>query len=172
MRVESEAKVVNVENIFTIERLDVDGNVIERQEVCNAVTSAALNTFLNTFFGSDVKRTNWYIGLISGVGYTGTSTSDTLASHAGWTEWTYVSESPVRREWVPTVSTAQSVTSTTVATFTITSQGNGLPIQGVFVTDVASGTSGLLWATGLFSTPSTVTTGQDFRVTYTVRVSN
>jgi len=155
-------------NVFNIELLDKNGKTVFQEEIHNAVTNAAMDSLLNTYFGASAKSSNWYIGLINGSGYTSAALTDTLASHAGWTELTSYSEGS-RQAWTPTTSTAQSVTGSTVSTFTMNASAS---VQGLFVTNVASGTSGLLWSTALFSSPASVINGETFRVTYTVRLSN
>lgn len=163
---EKTAKYVNT---FYVEALDKDGNVIMTEEIENAVTNEGMNSILNTYFGASTKPSAWYIGLIDNAGYTGVDVADTLASHAGWSEFTNYDEA-TRQDWTPTTSTAQSVTGSAVSTFTISTGGGA--IKGLFVATVATGTSGLLWATALFSSVANVVDAETFRVTYTVRLSN
>ena len=155
-------------NVFTLEKEDGSVIVIE-----NAVKDEAINSFLNVYFGADAKIADWYIGLIDNTGFTATANEDTAALHTGWSEFILYDEA-VRQDWDPTTSTAQSVTGTTTADFTISTVVVGQKIQGLFVADLntKTGSTGLLFATAEFAVPVEVLTAEIFKVTYTVRLIN
>lgn len=165
------ASVSRPENVFTVEQIR-DDVVIFSEAFNNAVTTAGMNANLNTFFGATAKVANWYIGLINSTGFVSVAEADTMASHAGWTEFTTYTES-TRLSWVATVSTDKTVTGTVIQTFTIGTV-SAQSVQGLFVTDTATkgGATGLLWSTGLFSTPQGISTGDTFRITYTLTLGN
>ena len=166
------AEVLKPQNLFTIEQVR-DGKVIHSEVIANAVVTAGLNAILNTMFNSEAQRANWYIGLIDDAGFTAIDAADTMASHAGWAEFTTYSET-TRAAWDATSSTAGSVTGTNPQTFTIGTVAAGSKIKGVFVTDTGTkgGTSGLLWATALYATSQDIATGDTFRLTYTLNAGN
>ena len=158
-------------NTFKVEQIR-DGRLIAEYEMNNAVSNEGINSILNTYFGSAAKKAAWYLGLIDHTGYSTSAVADTMSSHAGWTEFVTYAET-ARPTFVPTSSTAQSVTGTAVSEFTIGTVSSQ-SIEGIFVTDngTKGGTSGMLWATALFSAAAVVLTGDVFRVTYTLRLGN
>ena len=165
-------ETISSKNIFTVEQ--IRGGVLVRAETIeNAVTLEGINSILNTYFGASAKKAAWYISLIDSIGYTAVAEADVMASHAGWAEFvTYVESA--RQQWTPTTATAKSLTGTAVQTFTIGTVSTGATVAGLFVTDTVTkaGTAGLLWATALFSSAAPVVTGDTFRITYTLRLSN
>lgn len=123
------------------------------------------------YFGGDgthVASGNWYIGLIDGSGFSSEAMSDTMASHAGWTELTSYSQSAR-----PSVSSGtrtgvgSATVKTTTATFTATA---ALSIRGIFLTDNSTkgGTSGLLWSTAVYGSNQSVADGEQFQIKYEV----
>lgn len=164
-------EILRPRNTFTVEQVR-GGEVIFAEEIFNAVTASGINSILNTYFGADAKKAAWYLGLVNSTGFTSVAEGDTMASHAGWTEFQTYDET-TRQLWTPTTSTDKSVTGTGVQIFTVGTV-SAQSIQGLFVTDsiAKGGTSGLLWATALFSAPAAVLTGDTFRVTYTLRLGN
>lgn len=168
MNFESSASFsIERDNIFTIQQVR-DGEVIWEESVANLVTNVGKNAILNVFFNAVAASTNWYIGLINGTGFSALSAADTMASHAGWTEFVTYSEG-TRQEFDATTSTAQSVTSTAIATFNIGTV-SAQTIQGLFLCDVSTkgGTTGQLFSATAFSSPANILTGDAFKVTYTI----
>ncbi len=133
----------------------------------NGITVVGKNHLLDVVFGnsSPVTQVNpWYIGLIDNSPTPTLSENDTLASHAGWTEFT--SYSGNRKAWDDANAASKIKGTTSVSTFTMTAGGT---INGILVCAVASGTSGVLWATGSFDTTATVVTSDDLKITYGIR---
>jgi hypothetical protein len=159
----------NLKGMWKIEHLDSEGNVKGVYEFHNDIVNQGKNDLLDIMFsdGTQVASTGWYVGLISSSGYSALAAADTMASHAGWTEFTGYSET-TRQAWGPGAAASQSITNSTPITFSITSNGT---IKGLFVctNDTKGGTTGRLWATGLWSTgDANVVNGDSFRATYTV----
>jgi hypothetical protein len=92
--------------------------------------------------------------------------SDTMGSHAGWTEFTSYSQAN-RVAWGPGAAGSQSITNGTPATFDITGSGT---VKGIFVANqnTKGGTTGTLWATALFPSDVPVVNTDQLKVTYTV----
>jgi hypothetical protein len=157
---------------FTIEVTDKDGNVKGSYKIPNGVTDVGINKALDLlFFDSQTKITGWVIGLIDAAGYSAVAAGDTMASHAGWVEFTDYSEAN-RVVWGPVAAAAQAIANTTPATFNITAAG-AENLKGVFVVDqnTKGGTTGTLWATALFAGDIPVTNGDQVKITYTVNGS-
>jgi hypothetical protein len=143
-----------------------EGKLLNTYDFPNDIVDAGVNALFNIMFDSGTQITAWYIGLISISSYSALSNSDTMASHAGWTEATGYTES-TRVSWGAGSASARSITNSSPATFDINATDT---IKGVFVTsqNSKSGTTGTLWATALFSADVPVTSGDQLRITYTV----
>ena len=141
---------------------------IGEYQTFNDITNEGKNDIFNVYFfsGTQTLTASWFIGLISITGFTGLAATDTMSSHAGWTEFTAYSQS-TRVAWGPGAAASQSITNATAAQFDITGSGT---VKGVFITtnSTKSGTSGKLWATALFSADVPVVNGDQLKVTYTV----
>jgi len=132
-----------------------DGQVIGVQHVRNTITDTGLAAIFDTFFRHGTTSPAWYMGLI-GPGTT-VDASDTLASHAGWTEY-----NQTRASWAPTATTARVLEGT--GSFTVTTAGT---VSGFFLTDKISGASGTLWCAALMD-DRTVAVGDVLSLKYQV----
>jgi hypothetical protein len=148
---------------YYIEHRNSDGKLIGLYRVPNGIVDVGMNDLLDVHFGASSQHTAWYIGLIDNSGYTGVSNSDTLASHTGWTEATPYSGNRVA--WSVGSASSRSISNSSTADFSITSSAT---LKGIFVTDQASGTTGILWSTALFSSTVSVQNGDTLKITYTV----
>ena len=92
------------------------------------------------------------MGLITGPG-SGTTyiAGDTLATHAGWTEFTnYSGNRKAVTFGTPTLADPSVISnSASPSSFTIT--GGGGTVAGAFLTNVNTGTSGILFSEGDFT---------------------
>lgn len=153
---------------FQIEHLDKDGNVKGTYDFPNDITNQGKNDIFDIMFsdGTQIANSSWFIGLISNSGYSALAAADTMASHAGWTEFTGYTQA-TRVAWGAGEPASQSITNASPATFDVNASGT---VKGVFVVSNSTkgGTTGRLWATALFSTDVPVTNGDQLRVTYTV----
>jgi len=145
-----------------------EGKLIGTYDIPNGIVNVGKDDILDVYFSDATQTTgtNWVIGLISNSGYTGIASSDTMASHAGWSEFTSYSESN-RVAWGQGAPSAQSITNASPATFNINGSGT---VKGIFTVNnnTKSGSTGTLWATALFSADVPVTSGDQLKVTYTV----
>lgn len=163
MKLEEEGKV---KGKFSYELIR-GGKVVAEGEFKNAATTEGRNLMLNAMFHGTSPITTWYIGLIDNGSFSALDEADTMASHSGWIEDEDYSEAN-RVTWTEGSASASSITNGTTCDFNIDTNGS---LQGAFLTsnDTKGGTSGTLWATGLFgSPPLTVTNGDVLRLTYTV----
>lgn len=133
----------------------------------NDVTIVGKNHLLDVTFGNSspvTQVTPWYIGLVNNSPSPVFAEADTLASHAGWSEFT--SYTGNRKAWDDADAASKIKGSTTVSTFTMSAPG---VINGIFIAAVDTGTSGVLWATGSFDELVTVIASDDLKVTYGIR---
>jgi len=105
-------------------------------------TDEGRDHILDVVFDNSTQSANWYIGLINNSGFTAVSTTDTMASHPGWTELTNYDEG-TRPEWNPDAASSQSMTNSTGRTFTFSAT---VSCKGYFLTDKSAkgATSGTL----------------------------
>ncbi len=152
---------------FVGELVHIDGTS-EPLEGHNDITNIGKNTLLDVMFSdaTQIASTDWAIGLISLSGYSALAAADTAASHAGWTEFTGYTQA-TRVAWGPGTPASQSITNASAAVFDINATGT---VKGIFVIseDTKGGTTGTLWATGLFGSDVAVVSSDQLRITYTV----
>lgn len=141
------------------------GKIIDRQQFPNGIVDVGINYLLEAGFYEDTTGDEtWFIGLVNNSGFSAFANADTLASHAGWTEFTSYDEVN-RVAWGPDAPASRTITNSTPATFTINSGGT---LKGIFVASVNTGTSGILWSTAAFSSTITVVSTDEINVTYTL----
>lgn len=145
-----------------------NGKCIGKYNTHNGIVNVGKNKILDDMFndGTQTANNSWFIGIIDASGYSALAATDTMSSHAGWSEFTTYSESN-RVAWGSQAAASQSTSNSTPATFNITGSAT---LKGVFITtnNTKSGTSGTLWATALFSADVPVSNGDQLKVTYTV----
>jgi hypothetical protein len=125
-----------------------------------------------------------FLGLISGASPT-FAASDTMLSHAGWTEFTNytVGGSPVRGTAVfsassSTGTTPSNVTTCAASAITYTITGGGGTVGGCFLvtgsgaSSTQSNTSGTLYSAGAFAVAKITTAGDTVSVTYSTTATS
>lgn len=174
-------ETVGLEGVYRVECHDKDGNLKWSEEFPNQITQVG-KIFMQsqTLLTSPVALVGPYLGLISGSSNT-YSPTDTMASHAGWTEFTNytVGGSAVRGTAVfgtptgnsSTTPGANVVTATATAiTYTITGAGGTVGgcflVTGTGASATQSNTSGTLYSAGGFATAKVTTVGDTVSVTY------
>jgi hypothetical protein len=155
--------------VYHFQCLDKDGNLKWEETTHNLVVNEGLQDMNTQYFKGSSYTAAFYLGLITGPG-SGTSyaAGDTLASHAGWTEFTNYSGSRKLVTFGSATSADPSVIATSSAvSFTISSSGG--TVAGAFLCTVASGTSGVLFSEADFQSPGdrVVVSGDTLNVTYT-----
>lgn len=131
---------------WSVECRDADGALVWTREIENLITTAGLNKILTEALKGSSYTAAWYAGLVDNSGFSAYDAADTLASHAGWTEF---SNYTGNRKAITFGSAAGGVlASSAIATFTIGGAGT---LDGLFVADVDTGTSGTLLSAGAFT---------------------
>jgi len=149
---------------------DADGNFKWEETTHNLVVNQGLQDMNTKYFKGSAYTAAWYLGLVTGPG-SGTTfaAGDTLASHAGWTEFTNYSGSRKAVTFGTATTADPSVidNSASPSQFTITSSGG--VVAGAFLCNAASGTTGVLFSAADFQSPGdrTVVSGDTLTVTYT-----
>jgi hypothetical protein len=140
-----------------------------RTRVQNGVTTAALSRTLRQLQGG-LATLNWGFGLIDNTDFSALAQADTLASHAGWTEftgYTVDSSDSFRPQWTPNSPVSnQIITTESVQSFVITDEA--VVLRGIFLCSntVKASFTGTLWATGLFEGPRRLPIGATITSTY------
>lgn len=156
---------------FTMECFDKDGNLKWSDTNHNLVVNVGLQYMAGVALTSTTQITTWYVGLY-GAGASNTpAATDTLASHAGWTEVTpYSGNRPSITFVAATNANPSVVTNSTAVAFSINATQT---VGGAFLCSAASGTSGTLFSAADFSSPGdrSVVSGDTLNVTYTLSLA-
>ena len=145
-------------------------NGLKIGEYCgnNGITVVGKNLILDTMFGNSTPVAQidpWYIGLIDNSPAPVLVEADTLASHAGWTELT--AYAGTRKAWDDANAASKVKGTNAAAIFTFNATKT---VYGLMIASVTSGTSGILWSTGAFSTgPADFVNNDVLNVTYSLR---
>ena len=151
---------------FRVEHIR-DGKVIGIHDIKNAVVNEGLDAILDIMFHADTQITTWYLGLIGSAVLADLLATDTMASHPNWTEEQSYTEG-VRQEWDEDAASGQEISNSTYVAFSINATTT---ISGIFCCSDSTkgGSSGTLWATGLFTNGDvSVQSGDTLNVTYTI----
>jgi hypothetical protein len=155
--------------VYHVQCLDKDGNLKWEESMPNLVVNEGLQEMNTQYFKGSSYTASFFLGLIQGPGSgTSYSATDTLASHAGWTEFT--NYTGIRK--AVTFGSATSADPSVIATasaISYTISGGGGVVAGAFLCTVSSGTSGLLFSEADFQSPGdrAVVAGDTLNVTYT-----
>ena len=155
---------------FLIECYDKDGLLKWSAEESNLVVNVGLQYMAGTALTTTAQITTWYIGLY-GAGASNTpAATDTMASHAGWTEVTpYAGNRPTATFAAATNANPSVVTnSASPASFSINATAT---VGGAFLTSssTAGGSTGTLFSAADFQSPGdrSVVSGDTLNVSYT-----
>ena len=178
-------ETVGIEGFYKVTCHDKDGNLKWEESFPNLVNAIGKELMLDTLLkGSSYSVVGPYLGLISGASPT-FAASDTMTSHAGWTEFTNytVGGSAVRGTAVfasatSTGSTPTNVTTSTASAITYTITGAGGTVGGCFLvtgsgaSSTQSNTGGTLYSAGAFATAKITTVGDTVAVTYSTTATS
>lgn len=162
------------DSLVIVNRWDIEvvraGQVIWQDGFYNLVPTAGLNKLLDACFSTGLASPAWYVGLVSSSPtYAAT---DTMSSHAGWTENANYSAA-TRPAYVPGTISAGAVSNTaSKASFTISAPTT---LSGAFMADSStkSGTSGTLFGVGSFSAGDTSVVAADIvNVTVSITIAS
>lgn len=150
-----------VMNKYTFECYDRYGNLKWREVCYNLMMTEGLNNLLDATLGGTTAESAWYVGLVDNSGFSAYAAADTLASHAGWTEFTNYTGN--RQAWTKNgVASAGAMSnSSSKAAFPILGTAT---IRGAFLASAATGTSGKLYGAVDFSASRSVENGDTLNV--------
>ena len=167
-------------------RLRRDDRVLAAGRTRNMVVNEGKNDFLNMIFNGGTTQgmasLDWWLAVVDSSGFSAFDVTDTLVTHAGWTEFTdytpalpslYSGDEPTSRGywWRNGASSGEVLGADGTGSVTFTfSNGTTKVIQGIFVTtdQTRDGTTGIIWATASFVSPVTVNSGDTMNLHYNV----
>ena len=160
--------------VFTITCVDENNQVKWEETFPNMVVNTGLQDLNTKYFTASSYTATWYLGLVTGPGASNTYlAADTLAVHAGWTEFTSYAgnRKQISASGTTTFGTATTAdpsvisNSASPAVFSISGSGT---VAGAFLATVSSGTAGILFSVGNFTGgDKLVANGDTLNVTYT-----
>ena len=157
--------------IFTVRCRDKEGNLKWEQKSHNLVVNVGLADMNTKYFKGSGYTAAWYIGIYGPAASNNPSSTDTMASHAGWTEVTAYSNATRPAATFGAATTADPsviANSASPAQFLVNASAN---VGGAFLTtgDGKGGSSGTLFSASDFAAPGdrTVQNGDVLSVTYT-----
>ena len=165
------SEAIRAGGVFTVQCHDADGNLKWEAEKHNLVVNVGLQDMNAKYFLGSGYTAAWYIGLYGAAASNNPNATDTMASHAGWTEVTAYSQTtrPVCTFGSPTTADPSVATNAAApATFNI---NGAVTVGGAFLTtsNTKGGTTGVLFSAADFQAPGdrVVVSGDTLTVTYT-----
>jgi hypothetical protein len=161
-------ETVGAGGVYTVTCVGADGTEKWTDTFPNLVVNQGLANMNGAYFAGTAQTTTWYLGLVTGPG-SGTTfaASDTLASHAGWTESTAYSGNRKSVTFGSATSANPSVITNSASPSAFAMNATAT-IAGAFLCSVATGTSGILFSASDFTGgDKSVASGDTLNVTYT-----
>lgn len=157
--------------VFRVQCFDKDGALKWEDSSHNLVVNEGLQDMNAKYFTGSGYTATWYLGLYGAAASNNPAASDTMASHAGWTEVTAYSQSTRPQCVFGTPTTADPSVATNAASAATFSINATTTVGGAFLTsnNTKGGTSGILFSAADFSSPGdrSVVSGDTILVTYT-----
>jgi len=140
---------VERETIYDLVARNAAGELLWHERFTNIVVNVGLDDSLDKHLKGSAYTATWYLGLLSGTPTV--DPTDTMGSHAGWTEITAHNQATRPQIVLGTVSSQSVDNSGSPIVYTITA--NGTTVGGAFVTNnnVVGGSTGLLYSAGAFT---------------------
>ena len=161
--------------VYKIQCHDAQGNLKWEAESKNLVVNVGLQDMNAKYFTGSSYTAAWYIGLYGAGASNNPAASDTMSSHAGWTEIVPYSNAtrPACTFGTPTTANPSVATnSASPASFSINATAT---VGGAFLTSnsTKSGTTGTLYSAADFASPGdrAVANGDVLNVTYTLSLA-
>jgi hypothetical protein len=154
--------------VYRVECIGADGSRKWEGTMSNLVVDEGLQDMNTQYFKGSSYDAAFYLGLITGPA-SGTSfaAEDSLASHAGWTEFTGYSGDRKAVTFGSATDASPSLINSTGSPSSFAITGTAV-VAGAFLCTVASGTSGVLFSEADFDSPGdrSVVSGDTLNVSY------
>lgn len=164
--------VSRVTGRYVVECFDSSGKLRWSDESQNLVVNVGLQYMAGAALTATTPITTWYIGLYGSGATNSPASTDTLASHPGWTEITPYTGNRKQAVFAAATNANPSVVTNSASTALFNINTTAV-VGGAFLCSVATGTSGLLFSAADFSSPGdrTAYSGDLMRVSYTCSVA-
>jgi hypothetical protein len=161
--------------VYHVECRDKDGNLKWTAESKNLVVNAGLQYMAGSALTSVTQITTWYLGLYGAAASNTPAASDTMATHAGWTEIAPYSNATRVSATFVTATTANPSVVTNVASPAVFNINDTATVGGAFLTSQSAKipnsnyNTGTLFSAADFGSPGdrSVVNGDTLSVTYT-----
>jgi hypothetical protein len=157
--------------VFTIQCHSQDGQLRWEETTHNLVVNVGLQDMNTKYFSGSSYTATWYLGLYGSGSTNNPAASDTMSSHAGWTEVTAYSQSTRPQCTFGTATTADPSVISNSAAAAVFSINATTTIGGAFLTsnNTKGGTTGILFSAADFDSPGdrAVASGDTITLTYT-----
>ena len=157
--------------VYRVECHDKDGNLKWEAQSKNLVVNVGLQYMAGSALTSVSQITTWYLGLYGAGAANTPAASDTMASHAGWTEVTAYSNANRVTATFVTATTANPSVVTNSASPAVFNINGTATVGGAFLTsdNTKGGTTGTLFSAADFGSPGdrSVVNSDTLSVTYT-----
>ena len=158
--------------VYTLQCFGADGKLKWETSSHNLVVNAGLKDMNDKYFTGSGYTATWYLGLYGAAASNNPAASDTMSSHAGWTEVTAYSQVTRPQAVFAAATTADPSVITNSASVAVYSINATATIGGAFLTsnNTKGGTSGILFSASDFSSPGdrNVVNGDTLNLTYTL----
>lgn len=151
--------------VYEITCVDLNGNVKWQETVHNLVLTAGKTDIVDKYLKGSSYTAAWYL-VLKGTG--SISASDTLATHAGWTELTPYSG--VNRPSITWGTTSSGSNTSTAVSISINASAT-VAGAGIGTSQAIATTSGVLYSMSDFATARSVVNGDTLNVTVTISVT-
>jgi hypothetical protein len=156
---------------YVVECYDKDGNLKWVAESDNLVVNAGLQYTAGAALTGTTPITTWYLGLYGAAASNNPAATDTMSSHAGWTEVTAYSEATRPQAQFAAATNANPSVVTNSANKAVFTVNATTTVGGAFLTssNTKGGTTGTLFSAADFQSPGdrAVVSGDLLNVTYT-----
>ena len=160
--------------VFKVQCFDKDGNLKWDSESPNLVVDVGLKDMNDKYFTGSGYTATWYLGLYGSAVLNNPAGTDTMASHAGWTEVTNYSQTNRPACTFGAATTADPSVITNSGSPAVFTMNGAVVVGGAFLTtdNVKGGTSGILFSAADFQSPGdrTVVDGDTISLVYEFRL--
>lgn len=161
---------VGAKGFYTVKCHDANGNLKWEEAIPNLVVNVGLQDMNTKYFSGSSYTAAWYLGLYGSGSTNNPAASDTMGSHAGWTEVTAYSQSTRPACTFGTASTANPSVIDNSGSPAVFSINGTTTVGGAFLTsnNTKGGATGTLFSAADFSSPGdrSVVSGDTLTVTY------
>jgi len=168
-------ETASAKGVYTMQCFDKNGNLKWEAECPNLVVNGGLQDMNNKYFLGSAYTATWYIGLYGAGSTNNPAASDTMSSHAGWTEVVPYSQATRPACTFATPTTANPSVATNSASPAVYSINATATVGGAFLTsnNTKSGTTGTLYSASDFTSPGdrSVVSGDTLNVSYTLSLA-